>query len=57
MDSERSKFLTATLDFADKRVNNIMEPLKDVYIIEANTPFMSELVREIYEKRYSRILI
>lgn len=57
MDSAQRRLLTATLDFADKRVDKIMKPLKDVYMLEANTRLTSELVREIYEKRYSRIPI
>lgn len=51
------KLLAANIDFPDKEVQDIMTPLKEVYMLDMESRFDQSLMQEIYEKGYSRIPI
>mmetsp|Transcript_4414 Transcript_4414/g.4944 ORF Transcript_4414/g.4944 Transcript_4414/m.4944 type:complete len:594 (+) Transcript_4414:155-1936(+) len=52
---DERNMLSSILDFKEKKVKEIMKPLDQIYMLEIDSILDSNLLKEIYEKGYSRI--
>jgi len=55
IDLRQKVILSAALDFAEKRVKEIMRPLSETFMIDSKQKFTVELIKEIYMRGFSRI--
>jgi metal transporter CNNM len=55
LETGQMRLLSASLDFPEMLVKTIMRPLDQVYMLDIESRFDNELMREIYENGYSRI--
>ena len=52
---KEGKLLASTLDFAEKKVSDAMTPLHKVYMIDSKLDLDVVLMKDIYEKGFSRV--
>jgi metal transporter CNNM len=57
MDDNVARRLSAALDLQDKTAEGVMTPLSSTFMIDINRKLDAYLLREIYQKGYSRIPI
>ena len=52
---QEQKFLKSVLEFSNERVESVFTKLQDTFMLDAGLKLDIELMRQIYEKGYSRV--